>query len=60
MPSEDKKATVKMIKKLPIKEKIKLLSPEDKLYLSGYIDHALQCGKPQKKVTWRCQHETDS
>ena len=38
------------IKDLPLKEKIKLLSENDKWYLLGYVDRALK-GKITSKIT---------
>ena len=48
MPTDDEKILLETIKELPIEEKIKMLSAEDKLYLAGFIDHALQCNNPQR------------
>jgi hypothetical protein len=48
MSINDKEITVD-ISHLSIEEKIQLLSDSDKDYLRGYIDRALENGKPAKK-----------
>jgi len=54
MSPSDEKAMLKALKKLPIEEKLKLLSDADKQYLAGFIDHALRSSKSQKV---QCENE---